>query len=130
AGGQDVNEGKTSTVKMGTIQNTLEETGTVYSKRVNTFYSDFSQRVKTLNVSIGDKVKKGDIILTYDNNYDLEIERANKQIDAITATYNETIKGADFKEISNMKLNISTIEGNLNLARSNFEKLKDLYENN
>ncbi len=130
AGGQKVNEDKTSTVKLGQIQNTLEETGTVYSKRVNTFYSDFSQRVKILNVSVGDRVKKGEIILTYDNNYDLEIERANKQIEAITATYNETVKGADFKEISNMKLNISTIEGNLNLARNNFDKIKDLYENN
>ncbi|HCX62312.1 HlyD family efflux transporter periplasmic adaptor subunit [Sedimentibacter sp.] len=130
AGGQEVGADKTTTVKSGVIQSTLEETGTVYSKRVNTFYSDFSQKVKALNVSVGDKVEKGDIILTYDNNYDLEIERANKQIEAVTATYNETIKGADFKEISNMKLNISTIEGSLNLARNNFEKIKDLYENN
>lgn len=129
-GGQKVSEDKTSTVKLGTISNTLEETGTVYSKRVNTFYSDFSQKVKSLNVSVGDKVLKGDTILTYDNNYDLEIERANKQIEAITASYNETIKGADFKEISNMKLNINTVEGNLSLARNNFEKIKDLYENN
>ncbi|WP_313341942.1 HlyD family efflux transporter periplasmic adaptor subunit [Sedimentibacter sp.] len=130
SGGHNSYEGNTSKVEIGNIQNTLEETGTVYSKRVNTFYSDISQKVKILNVSVGDKVKKGDIILTYDNNYDLEIEKANKQIEAITATYNETIKGADFKEISNMKLNISTIEGNLNLERNNFEKIKDLYENN
>ena len=130
SGGQKVNEDKTSIVKLGSIQETLEETGTVYSKRINTFYSDFSQKVKSLNVSVGDRVLKGDTILTYDNNYDLEIEKANKQIEAITATYNETIKGADFKEISNMKLNISTIEGNLYLARNNFIKIKDLYENN
>lgn len=129
-GGQNSYEGKTSKVKSGTIQDTLDETGTVFSKRVNTFYSDMSQRVKILNVSVGDKVKKGDIILTYENNYDLEIERANKQIEAITATYNETVKGADFQQISNMKLNISTIENNLSLARSNFEKIKSLYENN
>lgn len=129
-GGQNSYEDKTSKVKPGTIQNILEETGTVYSKRVNTFYSDMSQRVKVLNVSVGDKVKKGDIILTYENNYDLEIERANKQIEAITATYNETVKGADFQEISNMKLNISTIETNLSFARNNFEKLKVLYANN
>lgn len=130
SGGQNSFEGKTSKVEVGSIQNTLEETGTVFSKRVNTFYSDMSQRVKILNVSVGDKVKKGDIILTYENNYDLEIERANKQIEAITATYNETVKGADFQEISNMKLNISTIENNLSFARNNFEKTKTLYENN
>lgn len=130
SGGHNPNEGKSSKTKLGTIQNTLEETGTVYSKRVNIFYSDMSQRVEVLNVSVGDKVKKGDIILTYENNYDLEIERANKQIEAVTATYNETVKGADFQEISNMKLNISTIENNLSFARNNFEKIKVLYENN
>lgn len=123
-------EGQTSKVKLGTIQNTIEETGTVFSKRVNTFYSDMSQRVEILNVSVGDKVKKGDIILTYENNYDLEIERANKQIEAITASYNETVKGADFQEISNMKLSINTIENNLSFAKSYFEKIKSLYENN
>lgn len=130
SGGQNSYEGKTSKVKIGSIQNTLEETGTVFSKRVNTFYSDMSQRVKILNVSVGEKVKKGDIILTYENSYDLEIQKANKQIEAITATYNETVKGADFKEISNMKLNISTIENNLSFARNNFEKTKVLFENN
>lgn len=130
SGGQNPYEGRTSKVKLGSIQNTLDETGTVFSKRVNTFYSDMSQRVKTLNISVGDKVKKGDIILVYDNNYDLEIERANKQIDAITATYNETVKGADFQEVSNMKLSISTIERNLSFERNNLEKLKALYENN
>lgn len=129
SGGQNPNEGKTFKVKLGTIQDTLEETGTVYSKRVNTFYSDMSQRVEVLNVSVGDKVQKGDIILTYENNYDLEIERANKQIEAITATYNETVKGADFQEISNMKLNISTIESNLILAKNNRDKIKNLFEN-
>ncbi|MDF2948848.1 MAG: uncharacterized protein K0R07_869 [Sedimentibacter sp.] len=130
SGGQNSYDGNTSKVKLGSIQDTLEETGTVFSKRVNIFYSDTSQRVKVVNVSVGDKVNKGDIILTYENNYDLEIEKANKQIEAVTATYNETVKGADFQEISNMKLNISTLENNLNFARNNFEKTKVLYENN
>ena len=129
SGGQSY-EGKTSKVELGTIRKTLDETGTVFSKRVNTFYSDMSRRVETLNVSVGDKVKNGDVILVYENNYDLEIERANKQIEAITATYNESIKGADFQEISNVKLNISTIETNLSFARSNLEKIETLYENN
>jgi len=130
SGGNASYDGESSKAEMGSIQRTLKESGTVFSKRVNTFYSDMSQKVEVLNVSIGDKVKKGDILLTYENNYMLEIERTNKQIDAITAMYNESVKGADFKEVSNMKLNISTVENNLVLARSNFEKIKSLYENN
>lgn len=122
--GQNSYENRISNVKLGTIQNTLEQTGTVYSKRNNTFYSDINRRVEILNVSIGDKVKKGDIILTYENDYDLEIEKAKKQIDAITATYNEAVKGVDFKEISDMKLNMSNIETALNAARNYFEQLK------
>jgi HlyD family secretion protein len=127
--GQNKIEVEKSEVKLGSIAKTIEETGTVYSKRVNSFYSDMSQTVKTLNVSIGDKVNKGDIILSYDNNYDLEIERAKKQIEAITASYNEASKGADFQEISNEKLSINTIENNLEFAKNNFDKIKSLYEN-
>ena len=128
--GRQTDELETSKVKIGSIKNTIEETGIVFSKRVNPFYSDMSQKVDTLNVTVGDKVKKGDVILVYENNYDLEIERANKQIEVITASYNESVKGADFQEISNVKLNISTIEANLGFARSNLEKIKTLYENN
>lgn len=127
--GQNKVEVKKSEVKLGSIAKTIEETGTVYSKRVNSFFSDTSQTVEILNVSIGDKIKKGDIILSYKNNFDLEIEKAKKQIDAITASYNEAAKGADFKEISNEKLNINTIENNLDFAKNNFQKIKDLYEN-
>ncbi|NLJ59188.1 MAG: HlyD family efflux transporter periplasmic adaptor subunit [Tissierellia bacterium] len=128
-GGQQ-DQFKTSKVKLGNIKKTVEETGTVFSKRVNTFYSDISRRVQTLNVSVGDEVSKGDLILIYENNFDLEIERANKQIEAITASYNESIKGANFQEISNLKLNINTIETNLTFAKNNLEKIKTLYENN
>lgn len=128
--GQKIIESKTSEVILGSIRKTIEETGIVYSKRVNTFYSDASQTVDTLNVSIGDSVKKGDIILSYNNNYDLEIERANKQIKAITALYNEAAKGADFQEVSNEKLNINTLENNLDYSKKNYEKMKTLYENN
>jgi len=128
--GQKPIEGKTSEVKLGSIRKTIEETGIVYSKRLNTFYSDTSQIVETLNVSIGDSVKKGDVILAYDNNYDLEIERANKQIEAITATYNEAVKGADFQEVANEKLNINTLENNLDYSKKSYEKMKTLYENN
>ncbi|MGB4607177.1 MAG: HlyD family efflux transporter periplasmic adaptor subunit [Tissierellia bacterium] len=121
---------KTSQVKSGSIKKTIEERGTVFSKRVNTFYSDMSRKVESLHYSVGDRVIKGDVILTYENNYDLEIDRINKQIEAIIASYNEIVKGADFEEISNLKLNISTIEANLAFAKSNFEKIETLYNNN
>jgi HlyD family secretion protein len=121
---------KTSQVKSGSIKKTIEERGTVFSKRVNTFYSDMSRKVESLHYSVGDRVIKGDVILTYENNYDLEIDRINKQIEAIIASYNEIVKGADFEEISNLKLNISTIEANLAFAKRNFEKIETLYNNN
>ncbi len=126
---QNTVKDKTIKAEIGSIAKTIEETGTVFSKRVNTFYSDTSQTVEKLNVSIGDRVKKGDVLLTYKNNYDLEIERSKKQIESITASYNESSKGADFQQVSNEKLNINTIENNLDYARRNLEKLKALYDN-
>ncbi|MDF2676934.1 MAG: uncharacterized protein K0Q97_1248 [Bacillota bacterium] len=125
---QNAADENTTKVELGTIQKTVDETGTVYSKKVNTFYSNMSQKVDKLSVSIGDRVKKGDIILTYENNYDLEIKSLQKQIDSITASYNEASRGADFQEVSNAKLTINTIENNLDLALSSFEKINQLYQ--
>ncbi len=120
----------TYTVKKGTIIRGIEETGEVVSKKVNTFYSDMSKKASKLNVSIGDSVKKGDILLVYDNNIDLQIQRTQKQLDALTATYNEETKGVDFEQVSNVKLSLNNIETNLDLVKSNFEKTKALYEQN
>jgi len=37
---QNGEESMTAEVKLGTIQKTVDETGTVFSKKKNTFYSD------------------------------------------------------------------------------------------
>lgn len=117
-------------VTKGDISQTIEETGEICSKKVNAFYSDVSKKVAILNVSIGDKVKKDDILLVYDNNFDLEIQRLNKQLDALTASYNEATKGVDFEQVSTTKLTINSIETNLELAKSNYDKSKILFNQN
>ncbi|MFA5528329.1 MAG: HlyD family efflux transporter periplasmic adaptor subunit [Peptostreptococcales bacterium] len=129
SGGKNAYEEKASRVERGTIQDSLKETGIVFSKRVNKFYSDYSQKVEVIHVSVGDKVTKGDILLVYENNYDLEIERAYKQIEALKATYKDTLRAADLQEI-NMKLSMDTLENDLTFEKANFEKIKTLYGNN
>lgn len=110
------------------IAEEIDETGEVFSKRVMTVYDNLSQKVKKLNVNIGDSVKKGDVLLEYDNTYDLQISQLNAQLDRISANYNEIAKGADFESLSNLKLTINTINNNLEYANDNYERLKKMYD--
>lgn len=110
------------------IKEEIDETGEVFSKRVMTVYDNLSQKVKKLNVNIGDSVKKGDVLLEYDNTYDLQISQLNAQLERISANYNEIAKGADFESLSNLKLTINTINNNLEYANDNYERLKKMYD--
>lgn len=120
---------ETAEVRRGDIADFVEDTGIVFSRSVNTFYSDLSRKVSALNVRIGDKVSAGDVILEYENTVELEIEAANKQVDALTAQYNESVKGADFREIANARLNVETVQSTLEMAEDNLAKMKVLYDN-
>jgi len=117
-----------STPTIGDIKELIEESGELSSKNINTYYSNMSQVAKKVYVEVGQQVTKGDPLVEYDTSIDLEIEKANKQLEALNSSYNEAIKGADFEQISNIKLNISTLETNLNFAKEQFEITKKLYE--
>src|SRR6056297_2179440 len=120
----------TSQVKKGSIEKHIEETGEIASKNIRSYFGNGTNEISSLNVEIGDKVNEDDLLLEYDNTIDLEIEKINKQIEAIEATYNEAVAGADFEQINTAKLEIENIKNNLEFAKENLKRMEVLYENN
>ena len=120
----------TSQVKKGSIEKHIEETGEIASKNIRSYFGNGTNEISSLNVEIGDKVNEDDLLLEYDNTIDLEIEKINKQIEAIEATYNEAVAGADFEQINTAKLEIENIKSNLEFAKKNLQRMEVLYENN
>ncbi len=69
---------------------------TVTSGNSQNIYLDSEKLVKELNVSVGDKVKKGDVILTYDMTVvELEIEQKKNRIAVLEQQINEQQRELD-----------------------------------
>ena len=120
----------TDLVERGSIEKYIEETGEIASKNIRSYYGSGANEVEEVYVEIGDVVSKGDLILQYDNTVDLEIEKINKQIEALEATYNEAVSGADFEKINTAKLEIENIKNKLEYSEKNLETVEKLYKNN
>jgi len=127
SGGEDYD---TALVERGSIEKYIEETGEIASKNIRSYYGSGANEVEEVYVEIGDVVSKGDLILQYDNTVDLEIEKINKQIEALEATYNEAVSGADFEKINTAKLEIENIKNKLEYSEKNLETVEKLYKNN
>ncbi len=125
-GGEDYDTGL---VEVGSIEKHIEETGEIASKNIRSYYGNGANEIENLYVEIGDTVNEGDLLVEYDNTIDLEIEKINKQIEALEATYNEAVSGADFEQINTAKLEIESIKNNLEYGKENLETIEELYEN-
>lgn len=96
----------------GDIDSYLSTTGTVKSK-VNDEYFGESLKIKKVNVKVGDKVKAGDVIASYDiSDMDLQVKTLNLQYDnAVLARndlYNQNKQADDQdKKINDLKNKIA-----------------------
>jgi len=77
-------EVKTSTVTTGDIKSYLSTTGTIKSQNSKEYFG-LTGKVLRVNYKVGDKVKKGDILVTYDAS-DL-----NAQVKSAELTYNNAV---------------------------------------
>ncbi|HEY8804224.1 MAG TPA: efflux RND transporter periplasmic adaptor subunit [Clostridium sp.] len=76
---------KTAKVVMGDVKMYLSTTATIKSKNEKDYSASATTKISNVNVSVGDNVKKGKTLLTYDT-ADL-----NNQVEAAQINYNNTI---------------------------------------
>lgn len=127
--GTDGEDYETALAEIGSIEKHIEEIGEIASENIRSYYGNGANEIDNLNVEIGDIVNEGELLLEYDNTIDLEIEKINKQIEALEATYNEAVSGADFEQINTAKLEIENIKNSLEYAKKNLQTVEDLYKN-
>ena len=116
----------TAEVEKGEIERYVEEEGRVSSKEIRSYYGNSAKRIESVNVELGDYVEKGQLLLKYEDNLDIEIQKVKKQIEALEATYNEALSGADFESINSAKIEISRIRSSIELAEENRNRIKEL----
>jgi multidrug efflux pump subunit AcrA (membrane-fusion protein) len=116
-------------VKQAQVEKYVEATGIVSSKAVRKYYGNGSQKIKDLTLALGDQVEKGQLLLEYEDQIDLEIQKVEKQIDALEASYGEILSGTDIESINNARIEISKIKENLASAIKDRDTLETLYNN-
>jgi RND family efflux transporter MFP subunit len=78
----------------GDIENILSISGTVESAETKTFFSDVSAPLNEINVKVGDKVSKGDMLYTYDtDSLELAKKTAELSIAQAKGSYNSLYSG-------------------------------------
>ena len=116
-------------VKRGTLGKYVEEVGIIRSRNIRQYYSSGLGKVEDITIELGDKVNKGQLLVKFEDNFDLEIQKVEKQIEALEATYSGILQGTDIQSINNAKIEIARIKSNLDLALKDKERIEELYNN-
>ena len=111
------------------IEKFVEEDGRISSKNTRSYYGNSADRVGEIDLELGDYVKKGQFLFKYEDNTDIEIQKVEKQIEALEATYNEALSGADFESINSIKIEIASIRSSIDFAEENKKRIEELYKN-
>ena len=72
---------------VGSIQQTVKTSGTVATDNKKTYFAGAAAPVTTLDVQVGDSVKAGDVLMTYDTS-DLDLSAKQAQLSEQTANGN------------------------------------------
>jgi HlyD family secretion protein len=117
----------TAEVKMGELEQYVKEDGRVSSRNIRRYYGNGSTKVEELPLELGDAVKKGQLLVKYEDNLGLEIQKVEKQIEALKASYSDVLSGTDIGSVNSAKIEISRIGSNLELAKKNKDRIEELY---
>lgn len=102
----------TTTASKGEIEQTINTSGTVTTDNSKTYFSDVNVRIGKVNVSAGDAVKAGDVLIAYDeDSLNKETQLAQLTLQSGEGSYKNSVQS------NNEKL------GDLNEAKVNLEVL-------
>ena len=114
-------------VESGLVGKYVEDVGVISSKNIRRYYGNGVNKVEEMTLELGDYVEKGQLLVKYEDNLDLEIKKVEKQIEALEATYNDAVLGADAESVSSARIEISRIRSQLVMAKSTKDRTEVLY---
>lgn len=118
----------TVAVKSGEVGKYVQDVGRISSKNIRKYYGNGVKKVEEMTLELGDHVKKGQVLVKYENTLDLEIQKVEKQIEALEATYKDAQSGTDMESISSARIEVSKIKNQLEVARKDKDRSQLLYD--
>jgi len=111
---------KTSVAKVDNIKSYLSTTATIKSKSIKNYYG-LQGKVKKVSIKVGDKVKKGDLLVTYEaQDLATTVKQAQLQLDNSILQKNDTYnQNTDIKnKIADLTVKISDYDGTIATLKS------------
>lgn len=118
----------TALAQSGKVGKYVQDVGRISSKNIRRYYGNGVNKVETMNLELGDHVKKGQLLVKYKDSVDIEIQKVEKQIEALEATYNDALSGTDMEKVSSARIEVSKIKSSLEMATMNKERTESLYD--
>ncbi len=117
----------TVAVQRGEVGKSVQDVGRISSRNIRRYYGNGTNKVEKMTLTLGDYVKKGQLLLEYENTMDLEIQKVEKQIQALEATYKNAQSGTDMESISSARIEVSKIRSELESTTKDKERTEALY---
>lgn len=114
-------------VKRGEVGNYVQDVGRISSKNIRRYYGNGVNKVAEMTLKLGDYITKGQLLIRYEDTLNLEIQKVEKQIEALEAVYKEVLSGTDIENISSARIEVSRIRTQLELATKDKERTELLY---
>ena len=120
---------RTTTLQKGTLEDSISATGTVSSAKTSKVTTSLNYVVKTVEVSVGDEVKKGDTIITLDTSeLEKQIEKEESNL-AKTKASAQTQYNSALSSYNSAKNELSSYSSTLSSAKSAYTSAKKPYDN-
>lgn len=103
--------------------------GTLQSKDLKKYSFKSSAKIKTIYVSEGQYVKKGDLLIELDaDDLNKAVSASKHQMDAAKALYDKSIKGATSEQRNQAELTVKQAQDGYDFALESYGKMQKLYE--
>lgn len=123
-------------VPVGVITLNVEKTdtslsymGVINSESLKKYSFKTSGKLKTANVTQGQPVNAGDILLELDkSDLKLQVDAAKNQADAVYSQYKKSLSGAQAEDVKAAELNVEKAQAGYDFALNTYNSIKKLYE--
>jgi HlyD family secretion protein len=105
----------------------VEDAGKISSRNIRRYYGSGTGKVEEMTLQLGDHVEKGQVLIKYEDNLDLEVQKVEMQIKALKAGYNEALSGTDMESVNSAWIEVSRIKKNMELATKSKDIAESLY---
>lgn len=118
----------TTKVTRGQLQDSVNVTGTVESQEKKIVFANVSGKVELVNVGVGDSVKSGDILVSYNMDaMDMQLKQAQLQQSKSTASYNSAManNSENQAKLNEANTNLGVLEQQLTDYNKALENLQN-----